>query len=314
MDKWLENDTVVKIISVVLALVIWLQASNAASVGTETQRTVHGVAVSWRNLPTGLAVESVSPSVVDVEVRGGNQQVLNLDSSSLGAVVNLSDAKAGRVQYFLDTVVPPGVEALQTSPQSVTVVLEPVIDRAKAVTVQVVGTPAAGYQAAAGASAPAEVLVHGPQSDVDRVVAVVASASVGGATGDQVATVTPQALDSSGKPVPNVTLVPAQVQVTVPVRQAVATRTLPVSVTLQGQPASGYVVAGTAATPSSVTVSGAGKALAALTQVATAPVAIAGAKADVTTTAALVLPDGVTSVEPVQVSVVVRIAAAAAKP
>ncbi len=309
MDKWLENETVVWIISIALALVIWLQANNAASVGAETYRTIHSVSVSWRNLPNDLAVESVSPNTVSVEVRAPNQQIVGLDPASVGAVVNLSGTSgAGRFQFYLDVSVPTGVQPVQTTPQSVTVVLEPVIDRSKAVAVQVSGTPADGYQASAGVSSPRQVLVHGPQSDVDQVSAVVAVVGVGGATGDQVATVTPRAVDSSGKPVPNITLVPAQVQVTVPVRQAVSTRTLPVSVTVQGQPATGYSVAGTTASPASVTVSGPSTELAALTQVVTAPVNVAGAKATVSATASLVVPNGVTSVSPSQVTVVVHVA------
>jgi YbbR domain-containing protein len=307
MDKWLENDTVVKIIAVVLALVIWLQANNAASVGTQTQRTVDAVSVSWRDLPADLAVQSVSPSSVNITVRGASQQILSLTNQSVGAIVDLKGATAGRIQFPVYGLVPPGVQNVGTTPQYATVVLEPIIDRSKPVTVQVAGTPADGYRAGAGISSPATVLVHGPQSEVDRVVSVVASANVGGATGDQVATVTPHALDGSGKPVTGITLVPSVVQVAVPVRQAVATRSLPVSVTVRGKPAAGYTVAGTTATPSSVTVSGPSTTLAALSQVATAPVSVAGAKADVSMKATLVLPNGVTSVSPSQVAVVVHI-------
>jgi YbbR domain-containing protein len=307
MDKWLENDTLVKIISVALAVVIWLQVPNPVTTATETQRTMHGVAVSWRNLPAELAVESVSPSAVDVQVRGANRQILNLDAGSVAAIVNLSGATAGRYQFYVDVSVPNGVQPVQVTPANVTVVLEPVIDRSKPVTVQVTGRPADGYQALTAVVTPAQVIVHGPQSGVDRVAGVLASVDVGGATADQVVTVTPKLVDAKGQVVSGVTAVPAQIQVTVPVRQAVATRTLPVTVTVTGKPATGYAVAGTTATPAAVTVSGPSATLDALTSVATAPVDVTGARSDVSTRAAIVLPDGVTSVQPGQVSVVVHI-------
>jgi len=307
MDKWLENDTVIKIISVALALVIWLTASGTATTATETQRTLHAVSVSWRNLAPDLSVQSVSPSSVDVAVRGANQQILNLDAGSLGATVNLSGAMAGRIQYFLEVSVPSGVQLVQATPAYVTVVLEPVIDRSKAVSVQATGTPADGYQAAPGVSSPAQIILHGPQSDVDRVATVAAVVPVGGATADQVATVVPKLLDSKGAVVTGVTPVPAQVQVTVPVRQVVATRTLPVVATVQGKPATGMTVSGTTVKPAQVTVSGPSNSLATLSEVSTAPIDVTGAKADVTSTASLVLPDGVTSVQPNEVTVVVHI-------
>jgi YbbR domain-containing protein len=252
-------------------------------------------------------VESVSPSTVDVQVRGANQQVLNLDPTAVGTLVNLSGATAGRTQFFLDVSVPPGVQSLQVTPAYVTVVLEPIIDRSRTVTVEVAGKPADGYQAGTAAVSPSQVIVHGPQSAVDKVASVVTTIDVGGATGDQVATATPKALDAAGKVVSGVTMVPAQVQVTVPVRQVVATRSLPVTVTVTGTPAAGFTVSGTAATPASVTVSGPATMLAGLTSVATAPVDVTGAKADVAVKASIVLPDGVTSVQPNQVGVVVHI-------
>lgn len=309
MDRWLENNLVVKIISVVLAVIIWLQVAGAGPLATQTQTPVNGVSVSARNVPDGLSVTSITPPTVTVRLRGPNKLVQGVAAGSLAATVDLTKASAGRLQFPVAATVPNGVTLIQVTPQDVTVVLEPVIDRKRTVEVHTTGEVAAGYKAGSPVSSPAQVILHGPESQVDKVASVTAAVGIGGATSDVSATLQPRALDAKGKPITDVTLVPSTIQVTVPVQPAVVTKAVTISVNVQGKPATGYKVSGAVATPSQVVLSGTPAALKGITQVSTVPVSVKGAKADVTKTVGIVLPDGVTSAQPNPVSVTVHITA-----
>src|SRR5579875_1491687 len=71
VDRLLENDLVVKIVSVLLAIALWFQVVVGQGASSrDVQRVIPGVAVSWRNLPPDLAVVSVDPKTVTVTVRG----------------------------------------------------------------------------------------------------------------------------------------------------------------------------------------------------------------------------------------------------
>jgi YbbR domain-containing protein len=305
-DRLLQNNTVIKVISALLALVVWSQVATEAQAG-DVPRTVSGVTVSWRNLPPDLAVARVSPDSVAVTIRGQPQLVNGLTGADFDASVNLRGATAGRLAFYVEVSVPRGVQLVGVSPASVVVVLEPVIERQRTVEVRVAGRPAAGYQVGAAAVTPESVVVRGPATAVDAVVRAVANVDVGGATVTANEEVEPQLLDGAGRPVQGVQAIPARVSVRVPVVPATPTKVVPVRPQLQGAPAPGYTVLGVRADPATVTAMGSAAALAALDGLKTGPVSVAGARADVTATVPLLLPDGVTAAQPAGVSVTVHI-------
>ena len=115
MDRLLENDLAVKLVSVLLAVILWLQVAREVP---ETQRSLPGVPVQVRNLPPGLEAVAVSPATVTVVARGRGRSFASLSGEDLVAQVDLSGARAGRAAYPVDRVtVPKGVTLVGFSPE-----------------------------------------------------------------------------------------------------------------------------------------------------------------------------------------------------
>lgn len=307
MDKWLENDLVVKIIAVLVGIVLWFQVGGQGLTG-QVQRVVHGVPVSWRDTPSDLSVAAVDPRQVTLTVLGANSVVDALTGSDFAAVANLNKAQAGRQQFYVDITVPRGVSVVAVDPENVTVVLDSIIEREETLAVGVDGAPAAGYQAGAPTAQPAQVIVRGTVAALGQVQSVRAQVAVTGATAAVQAQVVPTAVDAAGKPVAGVDILPQEVSVTVPITPVLPSEKVPVSVALSGKPASGYAVSGSSAVPATVSVAAPQAVLAKLHQIGTQPVDVGGAKADVDQQEPLVLPNGVMSATPAVVQVRVHVA------
>jgi YbbR domain-containing protein len=306
VDRLLNNDLAVKIIAVLVAIVLWFQVTGQG-LGGQVQRVVRGVSVSWRNVPSDLAVASVYPESVSVTVLGSRNVIDALTGSDFGAVANLSNAQPGRQSFYVDITVPRGVSFVGVDPNNVTVVLEQIIEREENLSVVVHGTPAASYRAGAPAAAPPQVIARGTVAALARVATVRAVVDVSGATADVRAQAVPVALDARGQAVKGVQILPQKVDVTVPVTRVLPTATLPVSVAVVGRPAAGYRVAGSTASPATVSVAAPRGVLDSLHRISTQPVDVSGARSDVSALAPLVLPDGVMSAAPAVVRVQIHV-------
>jgi YbbR domain-containing protein len=187
----------------------------------------------------------------------------------------------------------PAIQVTGCSPTTALVTLDTV--RTKTVPVRVDrGTVPAGLSVSDPVVDIQTVEVRGPGSVVDRVDAAVARVIIDASGVDVDESVDLEAVDGRGDRVTPVDFTPKSVHVRVVVTVAGTTRTVPVTPSLRGTPAAGFAVTGIRVQPLTVEISGPRDTLAAISDVSTADVSIAGAKASVTADAKLVLPDGVT--------------------
>jgi YbbR domain-containing protein len=306
VDRLLQNNLAVKIISVALALLLWYQVLGSG--GGTVQRVIGGVAVSAHNTSSSLSVGPISPSSVEVTVKGDPRLVDSMSSSSLDAYVNLTGATAGRQTFFVEVSVPRGVTLVQVNPDNVTVVLQPIIERQLPVEITVRGTPAAGFNSGQATASPSLITVRGPASLVDQVAHATVTVEVAGATAPVSVSAAPELVDASGKAVSGILAIPAKVALAVPITRTNPSAIVPIKVQTAGLPATGYAVAGSTATPAEVLVEGPSAVLSKLTSIVAGPVDVSGATKDVTASVPVVLPSGIVSASPNAVKVVVHIA------
>lgn len=306
MDRLLENDLAAKIISVLLAVTLWFQVSGQ---GYEAQKSVGAVSVRVRNLPPGLEAVALEPDVVTVTVRGPRREVARVTRADFEAGVNLAGARPGRTTYLLDGVsVPPGITLVGFQPAQVTVTVEAVQEQEATVRVRLQGRPAEGYVAGAPSVDPPRVVLRGTSRVLGRVAAVEVPVRVDGLQGDVRERRPVAVLDSQGLPVDGVTVSPQRVTVAVPVSPAEVAKQVPVRPAVAGEPARGFAVMGVEVAPDAVSVTGTAEALAGVTEAATEPVDVSGARGDVRRRVALRLPEGVRAAGDGSVDVAVRIA------
>jgi YbbR domain-containing protein len=185
-----------KIVSVVLATLLWLLVS-----GEQTVERALRIPLQFTNLPTRLELVGDPPETVDVRLRGSSGTMSRLSAGELAAVLDVQTAKPGRRLFPLTTADvrgPFGVEVVQVAPASVPLTFEESGAKMVTVTARVDGEPAAGYVVSGIVVEPREVEVVGPVSALADVnEAITEPVSVAGASGSRTETVTVGVADPS---------------------------------------------------------------------------------------------------------------------
>jgi YbbR domain-containing protein len=305
VDRLLRNNTVLRLLALVLACILWFSVTagggSAPVTGGITQRFPFPVHVL---VDADEVATSVDTTTAEVVVTGDAVSLTSLPGQ-MANVELVADARGygpGQHQVRITAHgMPPISYTIQ--PATVTVVIEPKVTATKRVEVTLSGQPATGYRAGVPSVEPAQVQVFGPKAAVQAVDRVAATLSIAGASHTVTQTVGLVALDSAGSPVPGVTLSLSRVTIVVPVQPPQVT--LRVEPTLSGQPADGWAVAGVRVEPAVATVYGV-PVDGSWTQVA-APVDVNGWSSTRTVQVPLRLAPGMTKADPAQVSVTVTI-------
>lgn len=157
-----------KIVSVALALLLWMMVSSQRALVERGLR----IPLELQNLPGNLEMVEPPQESVDVRVRGTADAVSRIDQGDLVASVDLSSAQPGRRLFHLSperVSAPFAVEVTQITPSFVAIRFEPSATRIVPVTPSVEGVPAPGFIVGSIAAEPSMVEVVGPESVVRRV-------------------------------------------------------------------------------------------------------------------------------------------------
>ena len=176
---WLFGNLWLKMLSLGLALLLWMVVSGEATV----ERGLR-VPLELTQVPAGVELLGDVPATVDVRVRGGSGALSRIGTDVV-AVLDLHTAQSGRRLFPLtpDQVRAPfGVEIVQVLPSAVTMAFERSASRELPVAPAVDGRPAPGFVVGPLSSDPRAVEVIGPESAVMRATEVVTEpVSVAGA-------------------------------------------------------------------------------------------------------------------------------------
>lgn len=160
--------TGLKIVSVALAVVLWMMVSSQRAAVERGLR----IPLELQNLPDNLEMVEPPPESVDVRVRGTADALGRISPGDLVATVDLSAAQAGRRLFHLSperVKAPFAVAVTQVAPSSVAIRFEPSATRIVPVIPSVEGDPAPGFIVGRIVPDPATVEVVGPESLLRRV-------------------------------------------------------------------------------------------------------------------------------------------------
>jgi YbbR domain-containing protein len=170
-----------KVVSVVLAALLWLVVS-----GEQTVERVLRIPLEFTNLPTQLELVGQPSSVVDVRVRGSSGTLGRIVPGELAAVLDVGTAKPGDRLFHLtseDVRAPFGVEVVQVTPASVSLTFEESASKTLGVTARIDGEPASGFVVGGVMVEPVTVEVVGPAGALKGLTeAITEPISVSGAT------------------------------------------------------------------------------------------------------------------------------------
>jgi YbbR domain-containing protein len=304
MERLFERNMSLKILSVCLALLLWLQATAVS--GPALPQTVRDVPVQYRSLASGLVMMS-SPSSVNLVVRGRSDVVRHLTRDSFTAYVDLRGAGLGRGSFAVNVEGPEGVIIGQITPAEVPVDIDAWDSRQVPVAIYTLGSPGVDHAMKDHQTRPTDLYVEGPRSAVQMVSHVVAKVDISGATQTIGRTVVVRPVNAEGAEVQGVTVMPPTVDVQVSIVRLPPARQVSVRANLQGSPAEGYVQGEVRVQPEEVRMwaqSGVGDAVRYLW---THPIDIDGVTETVQRDVLLLVPEGVDKVEPVLVHVTIPV-------
>lgn len=185
-----------KVVSVVLAFLLWLVVS-----GEQTVERALRIPLEFTNLPPQLELVGDPPTVVDVRVRGSSGTLSRIAAGELVAVLDVRSAKAGQRLFHLTNAevrAPFGVEVVQVTPSNVSMLFEPSVMKAVPVVPEVEGQPAPGFMIAGTSSDPTTVMIVGPGSALKNLTqATTEAVSVNGARANVTETATVGVTDPS---------------------------------------------------------------------------------------------------------------------
>ena len=167
---WTFRHLSLKVLSVVLALLLWMVVS-----GEEIVERGLRVPLELQQIPTGIELLGDVPTTADVRVRGASGTLSRLGTGDVIAVIDLRTARTGRRLFPLgpeQVRVPFGIEVVQVTPSAVAIAFETSATRRVPVVPAVDGRPAPGFVVGQLTAEPRSVEVIGPESAVKRVTEV----------------------------------------------------------------------------------------------------------------------------------------------
>lgn len=316
MDKLFRSNWFVKIISFLLALMLYtVVSSNQQPQATKTSLLTNGqqsITVTQNlqiNVDTNKYIVTGAPNTVNVQLKGPSDLILKARLlQSRSAFIDLSGKGAGTYTAKVQTKGFPSGLDVKVNPAKVTVTVQKEITATENVDIDTINKNSvpADYTVGSPQVTPTQVQATGGKDTVDSIAFVKGVVDVKGATSDVQQRVKLNAYDKDGNQL-NVNLDPAYANVTVPV--AKTAKKVPVNVTLSGSTPSGYKVDSIVVSPENVTIFGNNKSVDSINSIDGITVPVDGLKKDKTFTEDVPVPSGATRVEPKTVEVTVKIVA-----
>ena len=162
--RWITRDWPLKLVSLVLALALWLLLVPAEKVSSEKALTIPLETV---NVPAGLEIVERPAPTIDVTIRAAKRVLNEIGPSELVARIDLERATVHQQEYSLNAAMieaPAGAQVVKISPSKVTIKLEKTGEATLEVHATLRGKPAPGYRITRIEIDPASVAVQGPES------------------------------------------------------------------------------------------------------------------------------------------------------
>ena len=288
----LKNKSVVRMISVVLAVVLW--AYVIGEVNPTVKKTFSEVPVELTNTETladrGLALTGNEEYFAAVVVEGARSELNELKEADVHVTADMYGYEKGENHVSLEVTLPDGISLEELKTPEITVILEDLETKHLPVTVDFAGEPGENLEPDYSYTVPAEVEVRGAASVVAKVETVRVQLDVSDLTETwDVYSEIPTAWNKDGKLVKNVTISAQSVEV-----QAVMfhTKKVPLELKVTGTPDEKYGDADITI-PKEITVKGSAEALERITSINADSIDISDVKKNGTVEINPHLPGGV---------------------
>lgn len=161
------NNIGLKIVSVLLAFLLWVQVASREPV----QRTVI-LPVELVNVPLQMEILNNYVKTIEVDIRSEFGAAV-FDKQELAVVIDLSDSVPGTEVILLSDRnfrdKPVSTEILRFTPSKIVFELENSLSKTVQVSASLLGEPAVGYEVSETAINPSQITITGPESIVQTI-------------------------------------------------------------------------------------------------------------------------------------------------
>lgn len=310
--RWFGKNLGALLTAIALAVVVWVSAVINADPNV-SKPLDRPLTIEFAGQNPNLKIIGDHPTQVYITLEAPSSlwDKLNSDPSSIRAWVDLAALEPG--DHTLPVNVDIGsnlVRKIRQDPEEIQLRLEAILTQVFPITLILNGETPLGYQALPALIDPAEVTISGPASVVSRVKEIRATTDLAGATETFSRTLSLNAVDSTGRTIGGLSLMPNNIHITQKVVLLGGYRNVIVKLVTTGVVANGYRLTNYFVSPTSVVVfSSDPKLVDALPgYVETKPLDLNGANDYIESLLELNLPAGVSAVTDSKVQVQVSIA------
>lgn len=250
MDNWLKNNNVVKILSIILAVMLWkvvsLDAPTAPNVSIPIDQIQNAYFYEAKVTPKyneNLFAVRLFSEQVDVTLRGNTNLInqirsgQNIDKGQF--YIDLTEYKAGTYEVPVKYTGFSEQIDVEINPSTIKVTIEDKKRKEMEIIVDKLGKEKEGYQAGEAIIKPRKVHISGTKEQIDQVAFVKASISIDQATNMITQEVPLRALDKNGNPI-EVEISPHTAEVQIPVTSPF--HIVPLTYKIDQYPGAGYAI------------------------------------------------------------------------
>ena len=167
---WVTNNWFLKVVSLLLAALLWAAVSNEASseIGLD-------VPLEYRNIPARLEITGDMTNTVQVRLRGASNVIKGITAKDVATRIDLTEMRPGEKTITLspqNVQVPFGADVIRVNPSSVRFTLEPTLTKNVPIVPTIVGRPPDGYEIGQVLLRTNRVEVEGPESRMNTLSSI----------------------------------------------------------------------------------------------------------------------------------------------
>lgn len=292
--KLINKDLTIRILSVMLALLMWLyviteQNPEITKDITVPIRLINTVFLEKNNM---VLFDDSNNYKLNLKIKGKKNALDKVNETTVDAYADLEGHNLKGENFLKINIggIPEGVDIISKSAESLKVMLESKVSIQKSVHLNIMGNPSHGMAAMTSSIAPNEVVITGAESQVNKIKSVRVDVDIASVNTEVRRILPVRVLDDSDKDIQNITIEPGNVEVAIPIEN---TKRVSLEIDLSGQPAAEYLVNNISIQPEEILITGKQQALEGINSIKTEKIDITEGTADISREVKLEIPPGI---------------------
>jgi len=213
LKSWLLENIDIKIISIFLAIILWLYAASGENPIIET---FINASITTKNLQEDLAIKEF-PTNISVGIKGPKNIITNISSDQIFGVIDFSEIdQPGTYKLKIKVVPPKNIKIIRVIPPEINVEVERILTKTVEVEYSLIGIPEKGYSLSNEPKLnPPQVEITAAQSMLEKIKRIICPIDISGIKDDLNKKIKLKALDANGNEIKEVKIEPDFVEVSI---------------------------------------------------------------------------------------------------